>query len=108
MPQRGVEIQTAVEKGIRDSCALASAATLVDTTGADSFSTFLSSGQWEEFRQVAEDRRLSFIQGLAQSVQLWLDTCPAPDFERPSLTRRMIVCNQKGGVPPPPLPSARP
>ncbi|MGW4601576.1 ParA family protein [Streptomyces sp. NPDC004457] len=47
---------------------------------------------------MAADRSVSLIQGLAQSVRLWLDSNPAPDVERPSVTRRIIVCNQKGGV----------
>lgn len=96
--QRGIEIQTAVEQGIRDWCNLASATAAIDTSGADSFSTFLPPGQWEEFRQIAADRRVSLIQGLAQSIQLWLDANPAPDVDRPEITRRIIVCNQKGGV----------
>ncbi|MEW2497574.1 ParA family protein [Streptomyces nodosus] len=96
--QHDIEIQAAVEQGIRDWCSLASATATVDTSGADSFSTFLPPGQWEEFRQVAADRRASLIQGLAQSVQLWLDSNPAPDVVRPEITRRIIVCNQKGGV----------
>jgi chromosome partitioning protein len=96
--QRGIEIQAAVEQGISDWCNLASAPAGVDTAGADSFSTFLPEGQWEEFRSVVADRRLSLIQGLAQSVKLWLDSNPAPDIERPAITRRIIVCNQKGGV----------
>lgn len=96
--QLGIEIQTAVEQGIAAWCALASATAAVDTSGAESFSTFLPPGQWEEFRGIAEDRRVSLIQGLAQSVQLWLDTNPAPDVQRPDITRRIVVCNQKGGV----------
>ncbi|MET7407001.1 ParA family protein [Streptomyces parvulus] len=96
--QHGIEIQAAVEQGIRDWCGLASTTATVDTAGADSFSTFLPPGQWEEFRQVVADRRISLIQGLAQSVQLWLDFNPAPDVDRPEITRRIIVCNQKGGV----------
>ncbi|MFD8251293.1 ParA family protein [Streptomyces werraensis] len=96
--QHGVEIQTAVEQGIRDWCGLASMPAAIDTAGADSFSTFLPPGQWDEFRQLAAERRVSLIQGLAQSVQLWLDTNPAPDVTRPEITRRIIVCNQKGGV----------
>lgn len=96
--QRGIEIQAAVEQGIKDWCSLASTAATVDTAGADSFSTFLPPGQWEQFREIATDRRVSLIQGLAQSVQLWLDTHPAPNVERPENTRRIIVCNQKGGV----------
>ncbi|MFI1377653.1 ParA family protein [Streptomyces longwoodensis] len=96
--QRGIEIQVAVEQGIKDWCSLASTAATVDTAGADSFSTFLPPGQWEKFREIATDRRVSLIQGLAQSVQLWLDTHPAPNVERPEITRRIVVCNQKGGV----------
>ncbi|MFJ6509302.1 ParA family protein [Streptomyces sp. NPDC091879] len=98
--QHGIEIQTAVEQGIRDWCSLASAAATgaVDTANADSFSTFLPPGQWEEFRQIAAERRVSLIQGLAQSVNLWLDSNPAPDVDRPEITRRIVVCNQKGGV----------
>ncbi|MEU9979550.1 ParA family protein [Streptomyces sp. NPDC051014] len=96
--QHGIDIQRAVENGIADWCALASAPAGVDTSGADSFSTFLPPGQWEEFRQIATDRRVSLIQGLAQSVKLWLDANPTPDVPRPEITRRVIVCNQKGGV----------
>ncbi|MEV7076620.1 ParA family protein [Streptomyces sp. NPDC093990] len=96
--QHGIEIQSAVEQGISDWCNLASTPAIIDTAGADSFSTFLPPGQWEEFRQIATDRRVSLIQGLAQAVQLWLDTNPAPDIERPTITRRIVVCNQKGGV----------
>lgn len=96
--QHGIEIQAAVEQGINDWCSLASTPATIDTSGADSFSTFLPPGQWDQFRQVATDRRVSLIQGLAQSVQLWLDFNPAPDVARPEITRRIIVCNQKGGV----------
>lgn len=96
--QHGIEIQAAVEQGIRDWCALASATATVDTSGADSFSTFLPPGQWDEFRHTAGDRQVSLTQGLAQSVQMWLDANPAPDVARPEITRRFVVCNQKGGV----------
>ncbi|MFF8592468.1 ParA family protein [Streptomyces sp. NPDC015220] len=96
--QHGIEIQAAVEQGIDAWLALASTPATVDTAGADSFSTFLPEGQWERFRDVTADRRVSLIQGLAQSVRLWLDTTPAPDIERPAVTRRIVVCNQKGGV----------
>ncbi|WP_413754765.1 ParA family protein [Streptomyces sp. MMBL 11-3] len=98
--QLGIEIQNAVEQGIAAWCDLASTNTRasIDTAGADSFSTFLPEGQWDAFKGVTVDRRVSLIQGLAQSVQLWLDTNPAPDVKRPTITRRIVVCNQKGGV----------
>jgi chromosome partitioning protein len=96
--QHGVDIQDAVEQGISDWCNLGSTPAPVDTGGADSFSTFLPPGQWDAFRQICADRHVSLIQGLAQSVQLWLDANPAPEVERPAITRRIIVCNQKGGV----------
>ncbi|GHB13746.1 phosphopantetheine--protein transferase [Streptomyces tendae] len=96
--QLGIDIQTAVEQGIAAWCGLASATASIDTAGAESFSTFLPPGQWEVFRGVTEERQVSLIQGLAQSVQLWLDTNPVPDVQRPDITRRVIVCNQKGGV----------
>ncbi|MFF2328632.1 MULTISPECIES: ParA family protein [unclassified Streptomyces] len=96
--QLGIEIQSAVEQGIDAWCGLASTTLAIDTSGAESFSTFLPPSQWEEFRTITEDRRVSLIQGLAQSVQLWLDNNPAPDVQRPDITRRMVVCNQKGGV----------
>jgi chromosome partitioning protein len=96
--QHGVDIQTAVEQGIDAWLTLASTPSTVDTAGADSFSTFLPPGQWSLFRATAGDRRVSLIQGLAQSVQLWLEMNPAPTIERPKHPRRRIVCNQKGGV----------
>jgi len=96
--QHRVDIQTAVEQGIRDWCQLASTPATVDTAKAESFSTFLPPGQWDEFRSVAGERKVSLIQGIAQAVQLWLETNPPPETERPTMTRRIIVCNQKGGV----------
>ncbi|MEU1535381.1 ParA family protein [Streptomyces fagopyri] len=98
--QLHIKIQDAVEQGINDWCTLASASATaaVDTAGADSFATDLPLGQWDDFKRITTDRRVSLIQGLAQSVQLWLDSNPAPHVERPLITRRLVVCNQKGGV----------
>ncbi|GAA2421642.1 ParA family protein [Streptomyces mauvecolor] len=96
--QLGIEIQGAVEQGLAQWSALASAPTAVDTSGADSFSTWLPAGQWDTFRNIAADRGISLTQGLAQAVQVWLQTHPAPTVVRPEIPRRIIVCNQKGGV----------
>ncbi|MFD7094521.1 ParA family protein [Streptomyces xanthophaeus] len=96
--QLRVDIQDAVHQGIAQWSALASAPAPVDTSGAESFSTWLPAGQWESFRSGAKDRGVSLIQGLAQAVRLWLETNPAPTVQRPSVVRRIVVCNQKGGV----------
>ena len=96
--QLGTEIQTAVTQGITYWCGLASTPPTVDTSGADSFSTWLPPGQWETFKATASDRKVSIIQALAQAVQLWLQKNPAPTVQRPEIPRRIIVCNQKGGV----------
>ncbi|MFC9297006.1 ParA family protein [Streptomyces sp. NPDC057011] len=96
--QLRVDIQDAVHQGIAQWSALASAPSPVDTSGAESFSTWLPAGQWESFRTDSKHRGVSLIQGLAQSVVLWLELNPAPSVVRPSVVRRIIVCNQKGGV----------
>jgi chromosome partitioning protein len=96
--QLRVDIQDAVHQGIAQWSALASAPSPVDTSGAESFSTWLPAGQWESFRADAKDRGVSLIQGLAQAVRLWLELNPAPSVVRPSVVRRIVVCNQKGGV----------
>ncbi|MBW5486339.1 ParA family protein [Streptomyces bambusae] len=96
--QLRVDIQDAVHQGIAHWSALASAPSPVDTSGAESFSTWLPAGQWESFRTHSKERGVSLIQGLAQAVQLWLEMNPAPTVQRPSVVRRIVVCNQKGGV----------
>ncbi|WP_411107534.1 ParA family protein [Streptomyces sp. cmx-4-9] len=96
--QLRVDIQDAVHQGIAHWSALASAPSPADTSGAESFSTWLPAGQWESFRADAKDRGVSLIQGLAQAVRLWLEMNPAPTVRRPAVVRRIIVCNQKGGV----------
>ncbi|MDJ0466970.1 ParA family protein [Streptomyces sp. H27-C3] len=96
--QHGIEIQSAVAQGLSAWTALASTPAAVDTKGADSFATWLPPGQWEDFKALCADRKVSLIQGLAQGVQLWLEKNPAPSVQRPAIPRRFIVCNQKGGV----------
>lgn len=96
--QLRVDIQDAVHQGIAHWSALAASPSPVDTSGAESFSTWLPAGQWESFRGGSKDRGVSLIQGLAQAVSLWLEMNPAPTVKRPSVVRRIVVCNQKGGV----------
>jgi chromosome partitioning protein len=54
--QLRIEIQAAVVQGIADWCSLASTSSPVDTSGADSFSTWLPPGQWDRFKDAASDR----------------------------------------------------
>lgn len=96
--QLRIDIQHAVEAGIEAWRRLGSNLAAIDTAGAKSFATFLPDGQWEAFRGECNTRGVSLIQGLAQSVQVWLETNPAPHIERPPVTRRIVSCNQKGGV----------
>jgi chromosome partitioning protein len=96
--QLNVGIQEAVSEGITAWQSLAASPSNIDTAGADSFSTWLPAGQWEGFQADCKARSVSYIQGLAQSVRTWLDTHPSPGTTRPAIVRRIIVCNQKGGV----------
>jgi chromosome partitioning protein len=96
--QHSIDIQHAVEEGISAWRGLGSNLSPVDTTGAKSFSTWLPGGHWEAFRSDCAARGVSLVQGLAQSVSLWLDTHPAPGIQRPAIVRRIVTCNQKGGV----------
>lgn len=96
--QLGIDIQDAVAEGITTWRGLGANPPTLDTSGAESFATWLPAGQWDAFRADASARGVSLIQGLAQSVQLWLDTNPAPAIDRPQHPQRKIICNQKGGV----------
>lgn len=96
--QLGCDIQSAVEEGINHWRALAATPASVDTSGADSFSTWLPPGQWDSFKATATDRKVSLTQGLAQAAQTWLQHNPSPGVQRLEVPRRIIVCNQKGGV----------
>ncbi|GGY73264.1 ParA family protein [Streptomyces omiyaensis] len=96
--QHGIDIQHAVEAGITAWRGLGSNLPSVDTAGARSFSTWLPDGQWDAFRADCAARGVSIVQGLSQSVTLWLEKNPAPAVVRPRFPRRIVVCNQKGGV----------
>ncbi|NUK09941.1 ParA family protein [Streptomyces lunaelactis] len=96
--QHGIDIQHAVEAGITAWRGLGANLSPIDTAGAKSFSTWLPPGQWDNFRKDCTARGVSIVQGLSQSVQVWLDKNPAPHVQRPVVVKRRIVCNQKGGV----------
>lgn len=96
--QHGIEIQAAVEAGITAWRSLGSNLSPIDTAGAKSFATFLPPSLWDGFRTDCTARGVSIVQGLSQSVQVWLEKNPAPTVPHPDVARRIIVCNQKGGV----------
>lgn len=96
--QHQTDIQHAVEAGIEAWRRLGSNLPAADTSGAKPFATFLPPGQWDAFRTDCSARGVSLIQGLTQSVQVWLETNPAPAIVRPEHAKRIIACNQKGGV----------
>ncbi|MCX4851422.1 ParA family protein [Streptomyces sp. NBC_00893] len=96
--QHGIDMQDAVEAGITAWRGLGSNLSPIDTSRAESFATFLPSPLWTGFRSDCKRRGVSLIQGLAQSVRVWLDSHPAPVVKRPDIVRRVVICNQKGGV----------
>jgi chromosome partitioning protein len=95
----GQDIQVAVTDGITSWQAHDGELSPVDTSGAESFSTWLPTGLYNDFKADCTARGVSYTQGLAQSVKGWLETHPSPSH-RPAtgIPQRKVVCNQKGGV----------
>ncbi|MGW0497483.1 ParA family protein [Streptomyces sp. NPDC003007] len=95
----GLDIQDAATTAITNWRSGSGRVPDVDTTGARSFSTWLPTGLYDDFKVTCTERDLSFIQGLAQSIRVWLEDNPSPkQIGLPAAPRRIIVCNQKGGV----------
>ncbi|GGV96924.1 phosphopantetheine--protein transferase [Streptomyces gelaticus] len=72
----------------------------VDTSGGSSFSTYLPAGLYEKLKTSSKSRKISYNQGMAQSIRHWLDANPSPRPTPPRTTgaRRLVFGNQKGGV----------
>ncbi|MGW2183282.1 ParA family protein [Streptomyces sp. NPDC001732] len=72
----------------------------VDTSGGSSFSTYLPTGLYEKLKAASKARKISYNQGVAQSIRHWLDSTPSPRPTPPRTTgaRRIVFGNQKGGV----------
>ncbi|MET9656782.1 ParA family protein [Streptomyces sp. NPDC006510] len=94
--QAGVDIQDAVSQGIEAWRASHEKLPSVDTAGGVAWSSWLPLGQWSELKAACADRKIPLVQGLAQSIELWLHehSAPAPT----PYVRRLVLCNQKGGV----------
>ncbi|MFF7335367.1 AAA family ATPase [Streptomyces sp. NPDC008150] len=94
----GLDIQEAVEAAITIWRASNRPSDEIDTAGAKSFSTWLPPGFYDDFKTTCADRNVSYTQGLAQSIRLWLTTNPSPKDRHAHEVRRVIIANQKGGV----------
>lgn len=95
----GLDIQDAVTTAISDWRTISRPAPDIDTAGAKSFSTWLPTGLYDQFKETCTERAVSYTQGLAQSVRVWLDANPSPRSDaRGDDPVRIVVCNQKGGV----------
>ncbi|MYS37592.1 chromosome partitioning protein [Streptomyces sp. KhCrAH-43] len=72
----------------------------IDTAGARSFTTWVPVGMDEAFKASCAARDVSYIQGLSRSIRAWLDANPSPSGQPvlPEHPRRIVTCNQKGGV----------
>ncbi|MGW7347986.1 ParA family protein [Streptomyces sp. NPDC054854] len=96
--EHGMDIQDATEHAIK-AWYLTSDVPEVDTAKAKTWGTFLSPGEPENFKSVCVQRGVTYIQGLAQAVTLWLEHHPSPTAPRHAQpVARVIVANQKGGV----------
>ncbi|MGP3978945.1 ParA family protein [Streptomyces sp. 8N114] len=96
--QLGIDIKDAVAEGI-NAWEASEPLPQVDTAGGGPFATYLPTGLYEGFKEDCKKREVSFAQGLAQAVRLWLDSHPATRrARRVTGARRIIFGNQKGGV----------
>lgn len=95
----GKDIQDAVSEGA-EGWLKTKDCPVVDTGGGTSFATYLPAGLYGTLKQECKRRSLSYNQGIAQSIRLWLDRNPSPRPGEPRVTgaRRIIFGNQKGGV----------
>lgn len=93
------DIQEAVTAGVTSWIKLESHPP-VDTSGGSSFSTYLPAGLYEKLKTSSKSRKISYNQGMAQSIRHWLDANPSPRPTPPRTTgaRRLVFGNQKGGV----------
>jgi chromosome partitioning protein len=99
--QLSVDIKDAVTEGIQAWRSAAEPLATVDTSGGTPFSTYIPTSLNAAFKADCSNRSLSYAQGIAQSIRLWLDTHPYSTSQlrkRPTGARRIIMGNQKGGV----------
>lgn len=93
------DIQDAVTQGV-EAWRKAGPGAPVDTAGGTSFATYLPAGLYDKLKDDCKARGISYNQGIAQSIRLWLDEHPSPRPKPQRVTgaQRIIFGNQKGGV----------
>ncbi len=93
------DIQDAVTQGV-EAWRKTKDGPSVGTTGGTSFATYLPAGLYDKLKKDCKSRSISYNQGIAQSIRLWLDEHPSPRPKPQRVTgaRRIIFGNQKGGV----------
>ncbi|WP_037599626.1 ParA family protein [Streptacidiphilus rugosus] len=99
--QLGIDMQDAVTDAVEQWLARpAEGTSTVDTAGAESWNTWLPAGLYDRFKTECGARVISYAQGLAQAIRVWVDshTVPLTELTIPQYSRRIVVCNQKGGV----------
>ncbi|MFC1436002.1 ParA family protein [Streptacidiphilus sp. N1-3] len=99
--QLSTDMQDAVTEGVQAWLANSTDLPVIDTSRGTPFATWLPSGLYGALKDQCTASGLAYNQGVAQSVQLWLDNNPVGRPRAESLTtttRRFVVANQKGGV----------
>ncbi|MFD8707462.1 ParA family protein [Kitasatospora sp. NPDC059648] len=99
--QLGIDMQDAVAQAVEQwRPRPADSNPTIDTSGAESWNTWLPAGLYDTFKNDCAARGISFVQGLAQAIRVWIDShnVSLTELAIPKYTRRIVVCNQKGGV----------
>jgi len=98
--QLSTDMKDAVTEGVQAWLANSTDRPAIDTTRGTPFATWLPSGLYGALKERCAASELAYNQGVAQSIQLWLDSNPLgrSRVETTLSTRRYVVANQKGGV----------
>lgn len=97
--QLSMDIKDAVTEGVQTWRQHTGELPLVDTSGGSPFSTYLPIGLPAGLKADCEAKGISYAQGIAQAIRLWLDANKLTLRKSTTATcRRLAFANQKGGV----------
>ena len=111
--QLGIDMQDAVTEAVEQRRARPVGDNpALDTAGAESWNTWLPAGLYDDFKAGCSSRDISFVQGLAEAVRVWVDshTASLSELTIPS-TRAASSCATRRAAsarPPSPQGSGRP